>query len=117
MDNAMECSAWHDVDEQTGDFIQGMEDQRVSPQNNSDGIVAKSQAVCADEQSLAVGEEPNGKNKEQIDEIAEIGQEVVIADLVIFVPSDGHEVGELGRVPIVEVLGPCADEVARKKDV
>jgi hypothetical protein len=37
-------------------------------------------------------EDPDGEEEEAVDKVAQVGEEVVEADLVVFVPSQGHEV-------------------------
>lgn len=117
MDHAVQGGAWHDVNKQTSDFIQGMEDERVSPHGNGDSIVSQSEAESADEETLAGREEPDAEDEEEVDKIAEIGEKVMVANLVILVPANGHEVGELQGVPVVEIGGIGADEVAGQENV
>ena len=69
-----------------------MEDQTIPPHGYRDSIVAKGETICADEQPLRLGEEPNAQDEEQVNEVAEVGEEVVEAGLVVFVPPHGHEV-------------------------
>lgn len=45
MNNAMQCSAWHDVDEERRYFVETMENQRVAPHDDSNRIVTKGKTV------------------------------------------------------------------------
>ena len=59
-----------------------MEDQRVPPHDDCDGVVAHDQAVGAYEESFAVREEPDGHKQEKVDEVTQISEEVVVADQI-----------------------------------
>lgn len=69
-----------------------MKDERVPPHGNSDCIIPKGQAKGADKETLAAREEPDGQDHEQVDKVAQVGQEVVVANLVVCVPPNGHEI-------------------------
>lgn len=69
-----------------------MKDKAISPHSNSNRVIAKCEAIGADEQAFGLREEPDGQNEEHIHKVAKIRQEIVEADLVVFVPSNGHEV-------------------------
>lgn len=69
-----------------------MKDQAVPPHGNCYSIIAERQTVGADEKAFGLREEPDGQNEEHVDKIAKIRQEVVEANLVVFVPSDRHEI-------------------------
>ena len=99
------------------DLVQGMEDQGVSPHSNCNSVISHGQAIGADEQSLTPREEPHGQEHEEVDEVTQVGKEVVVANLVILVVAHRHEVDQLNRVPDVKVLGVCTDKVTRDEDV
>ena len=105
------------MDKQAGDFVQGVENQGVPPHDNSDGIVAVCKTVGADEEAFGSGEGPNGKQAERIDEIAEVGEEIVIALAMVGVESDRHEIYQLGSEPIVEILWDSTYQVSTDEDV
>lgn len=93
MDDTVKCGAGHDVDEQTGDLVHGMEDQRVAPHGDGYCVVAQRQTESADEEAFAAGEEPDAQDHEEVDKIAKVGEEVVVAYLVVLVPANRHEIG------------------------
>jgi hypothetical protein len=99
------------------DFVQAVEDETVPPHHDRNRIVAEAQAVCTDEQSLGLREEPNAQHHQKVDKVTQIRQEVMIADLVVLVPSYWHEVGQLHGIPDVEEFRPRADEPAGDEDV
>ena len=39
-----------------------------------------------------MGKEPDGEDHEEVDEVAEVGEEVVVAGVVVFVPAYRHEI-------------------------
>ncbi|KAJ8104601.1 hypothetical protein OPT61_g10671 [Boeremia exigua] len=96
MDDAVERHARHDVDEETvrlarvfvlrgytpDDLVHGVEDERVAPHDDGDGVVAHDQAVGGDEETLRLGEDPDAEDGEDVDKVAQVGQEVVVALLV-----------------------------------
>jgi len=88
-----------------------VEDKRVPPHSDCDGVVAKGQAVRADEQAFRVREDPDAQHAEQVDEVAQISKKVVVASLVVRVNADRHEVEQLQRVPVMEPLWMRADEI------
>lgn len=73
-------------------LVQTVKDQTVPPHSDRNSIVAKRQTVGADEKALGLRKEPDGQDEEHVDKIAKIRQKVVETDLVIFVPSDWHEI-------------------------
>ena len=99
------------------DFVQAVEDKAVPPHHDRDRVIAEAQAIRADEESLGLREEPNAQHHQKVDKVAEICQEVMIADLVVLVPSYWHEVGQLHGVPDVEYFRPGADDPAGDEDV
>lgn len=90
--DAVEGDRGHDVDEERGDFVQGVEDEAVAPHGDRDGVVAVREAVGADEQPLALGKHPDREHAERVDKVAQIGEEVVVAPFLVRVHSDRHEV-------------------------
>lgn len=62
MDEAVEGYRGHDVDEEAGDFVEGVEDHTVAPHGDRDGVVAVGEAIGADEEAFRVGKEPDGAN-------------------------------------------------------
>ena len=62
-------------------------------------------------------EEPDGAHAEEVDEVAEIGEEVVVAAPVVGVVPDWHEVEQLCCIPVVEILGVSSNQVAADEDV
>ena len=61
--------------------------------------------------------EPDGAHAEEVDEVAEVGEEVVIAALVVCVVPYGHEVDELCGVPVVKILWVSSNQVSADEDV
>jgi hypothetical protein len=94
-----------------------VEDETVTPHHDRNRVVAKAQAIRADEKSLGLGEEPNAQHHQKVDKVAQIRQEVVISDLVVLVPSYGHEVSQLHGIPDVKHFRPGTDDPARNEDV
>lgn len=105
------------MNEQRGDFVERVKDQAVPPHSNGYRVVAISETVGGDEEAFRMRECPDRKKHEQIDEIAQVGQKVVVAFLVVGDVTDGHEVCELNRKPVVEVFRSRADQVAGDEDV
>lgn len=120
--DCVEAGAGHYVDEQSAtnqyldksllgecasedlrsDFVQAMEDETVPPHRYGYRVVAEGEAVGGDEEAFGVREEPDAEDHEQVDEVAEVGEEVVVADFVVVVPAHGHEVSTKSRVSLVE---------------
>ena len=98
-------------------LVQRVKDHRIPPHGYSDGIVAISKTISADEQSLRLRGNPNSEQPEQVDKVAEISEEVVVAAFMVGVISYGHEVAELSREPHVKVFGMCSDEISGNEDV
>ena len=117
MDDAVQSGARHNVNEQRGDLVETMENERVAPHDDGDGIISKSQAVCCREESLRAGKGPQAQGQEQVDEVTKVRQEVVIASSAIKQEADRHEVKKLNSVPDVKVLWPCPNEIATDEDV
>lgn len=131
MRNAVEGHARHDVNEQADllvlpvfelphvprDLVHGMKYERIPPHCNRNGIVAKGQAKGADEQTLAAWESPNAQREQKIDKVAEVGQEIMVADLTVCKEADRHKVQQLCCVPVVKILRCSPDEVARYQNV
>lgn len=69
-----------------------MKHQTIPPHHNRHCIVPERETIRADEQPFALGKEPDAENKEEVDEVAQVGEEVVVSDLVVFVPSYRHEI-------------------------
>lgn len=88
----MEGYTGHDVDEKTGDFVKTVEDHAVPPHGYGDCVVTEGQTVGADEQALRVREEPYCEDAHKVNEVAEVGQEVVVSAFVVSVVPDGHKV-------------------------
>lgn len=137
VDQTMQCYRRHDVDEQTadisvrrfpisytrkrgmlpGDLVQRMEDHRVPPHGDSDGIVAISKTVGADQESLRLRGNPDGAQHQQVDKVAKVRQEVVVPSFVVRVVPNRHEIAELSREPDVEVFGMCTNEVSGDENI
>jgi len=49
MDQAMKCYAGHNVDEETGNLVEAVEDHAIPPHCYGDSVVSESQTICADE--------------------------------------------------------------------
>lgn len=92
VDKAVEADAGHYMNEQTGHLVETVENHRVSPHGDGNGIVSEGETVCADEESLRIGKEPYSAHAQEIDEITEISQEVVVTPPMVCVPTNGHEV-------------------------
>lgn len=102
MHQAMQDHGRHNVNEQRRDFIQRVEDQRVPPHGNRPGVIPVGKAVGRYHETAGVWEDPDREQEEDIDKVAEIGEEVVVATLVVGVVADWHEVEQLERVPNVD---------------
>lgn len=100
-----------------GDFVEGVEDERVPPHSDGDRIVTKCEAVCADEEAFRPREDPYTEHAEKVDEVAEIREEIVQAAALVREEADRHEVEELESVPDMEPLRAPTDEVAADKDI
>ena len=94
-----------------------MEDHAVPPHGDCHSIVPVSETVGRDEKALGLWKSPDGKHEEEIDEVAEVSKEIVIALLVVGEEPDGHEICELYGEPVVEASRPGTDEVAADEDV
>ena len=92
MDQAMQSDTWHDVDEETGNFVEAVENHRIPPHSYGDGVISKGETEGADEETLGLGENPYTEKDHEVDEIAEIGQKVVITDFTIGEIPDRHKV-------------------------
>ena len=62
MNEAVEGYRGHDVDEEAGNFVEGVKDHAVAPHGNGDGVVAVGEAVGADEETFGVGKDPDGED-------------------------------------------------------
>ena len=92
MDEAVKADAGHDMNEETGHLVETVEDHRVSPHGNGNGVVSEGKTVCADEESLRIREEPDSAHAQEVDKITEISQEVMVTPSMVCVPTNGHEV-------------------------
>ena len=99
------------------DFVHAVEDERVPPHDNGDGVVPHTEAVSGDEKALRVGKDVDGHDHKDVDKVAQIGQEVVVALLVVGDEADGHKVEQLGSIPVGEPVWMAADQVTRDEDV
>lgn len=117
MNENVERNAGHNVDEETSDFVEAVENHRVPPHGYCDRVVSKCQAVCADEQSFRVWEEPDGAHAQEVDKVAEISQEIMVSSLAVGVIADRHEVEELQRVPPMKILRIATDQVSTDQNV
>ena len=111
MYNAVKCCTRHDVDEETDDFVHGVEYQRIAPHDDGNGVVPESEAVSTNEQALGPGEDPEAEDQQSVDKVAQICEEVVVSLLVVGVVAQGHEVEQLDSVPQREPLWAAADQV------
>lgn len=114
---AVEGRAGHDVDEEARDLVEAVEDHRVPPHGDGHRVVPEREAERADEQPLGLWKHPDGQHAEEVDEVAQVRQEVVVPAPVVRVEADWHEVGQLGPVPQVEQLGIPSDYVATDEHV
>lgn len=94
-----------------------MEDHRVPPHGNSYGVVPISQAICADKKPLGLRSDPYGKEHEEIDEVAEVGKEVMVAPFVVSIVSKRHEIAELRREPVEEPIRTGSNQISADEDV
>lgn len=117
MHNAVERSARHDVYEERRDFVKAVEYQGVTPHDDCHSIVAIRQTVRRHEEPFRLGEDPQAEGKQYIDEIAEIGQEVVHSTALVGVDTDGHKVHELDSIPDVEPFRKATYKVSACKYV
>lgn len=117
MDNAVKRRARHDVDEERCDLVKAVEYQRVTPHDDCHSIVSESQTVGGREEPLRLRKDPETQHQQHIDEVAEIGQEVVISTSMVCEDTNGHEVDELGRIPDVKPLRIATHQIPTRKDV
>jgi hypothetical protein len=94
-----------------------MKDHRIPPHSNSDGVVSIGETVRTDEKSFRVRKYPDAQHGEEIDEVTQVGQEVVVATLVIRVISYRHEIEQLRGIPNVEPFWISSDNVATEEDI
>ena len=87
------------MDEEGGDFVEGMENHRVPPHSNCPSVVAVGKTVGTDEETPRIWEDPYRQEKEDVDKVAEIGEEVVVATLMVGIEADRHEIRHLDSVP------------------
>lgn len=117
VNNAMECSAWHNVDKETDDLVHGVEDERVAPHDDGNGVVPESEAVGTNKQALRLWEDPEAENEESVHEVTQVGKEVVVTFLVVGVVSEWHEVKQLDGVPQREPFGTATHQISGDEDV
>ena len=117
MDHAMQNNGWHDMDKERGDLVEGVENHAIAPHGDGNGVIAVGEAVGADEKPLGPWECPDGEHGEQVDKIAKVEKKVMVALPVVSEVTNGHEVGELQREPVVEAGGPGTNEIATDEDV
>ena len=98
-------------------LVHTVEDHRVAPHGDRSRIVSESQAESANKEPFRVGEDPNTQHAEQIDKVAEISQEVVVALSMVREVADGHEICQLGAKPYIKVLWASTDQVAADEDI
>lgn len=79
-----------------------MEYQCIPPHGNRPGVVPVGKAVGRYHKAAGVREDPDREQKEDVDEVAEIGEEVVVTTFMVGVVADWHEVEQLKRVPNVD---------------
>lgn len=110
-------------------FIQRVEYEAIPPHGYGHSVVAECETVGTDEEAFGLREEPDAEDEEEVDEVAHVGEEVVVAYGVVFVPSHGHEVSieecqrsccnlfsllprhsrDLYRIPVMKVLRPSTN--------
>src|SRR6266487_1967574 len=112
MDKTVERYAGHYMNKQTGDFIEAVEYHRVPPHGYGDRIVSECQTISTDEEPFRIREEPDCAHTQEVDKVAEICQEVVVASSVVGIVSNGHEVENLSRVPDVEIFRISSDQIS-----
>ena len=132
MDDAMEGHRRHEVDEETkgsaktprsetdtlpGNLVQRMKHHRIPPHGNRDSVVAIRQAVGAYEEPLRPRRDPDGQQEQEIDKVAEVGQEIMVAALLICIIPDWHEIGKLDGKPQIEKIRMGSNQVSADEDV
>ena len=103
--------------EEGGDFVEGVEDKTVAPHNYGDSVVAKGESIGGQEESLRVGEAPYRQDCEEVDEVAEVGEKVVVSSFLVFDQPYRHEKKELYCEPVIEVLWDSTDQVPRNEHI
>lgn len=98
-------------------LVHTVEDHGVAPHGDCSRIVSEGQAEGANKEPFRVGEDPDTQHAEQIDKVAEIGQEVVVALRMVREVADGHEICQLGAKPYIKVLRASTDQVAADEDI
>ena len=94
-----------------------MKHHRISPHGNSYCVVPESEAVSTDKEPLRLWCYPYCEQQQEIDKIAHVGEEVVVASLMVCVISYGHEIAELRCEPVVEVFRMCSYQVAANEHI
>jgi hypothetical protein len=105
------------VDEETGDLVETMEHHRIPPHGYCDCVVAICQTIRADEQSFRLWKEPDCAHAQEVDEITQICKEVMVPSPIVRIVSNRHEVEELQRVPVVEVLRVATDQISTDQNI
>ena len=105
------------MNEERRDLVEGVEDKAVAPHDYRDGVIAEGESVGGEEEPLRIGKAPYRQDREEVDEVAKVGEEVVISSFLVFDQPYRHEKQELYREPIVEVLWDSTDQISRDEDV
>lgn len=100
-----------------GDLVKRVEDEGVPPHSDGDRIITKCKTVGTDEETFRIREDPDAEQQEEVDEVAEIREEIVQAAALVREEADRHEVEKLERIPDMEQLWAPTDEVAADKDI
>jgi hypothetical protein len=117
MDQAVQSHAGHDVDKDSGNFVQVVEDHQASPHGYTDCIVSKGQAVGSNKKSSRPREQPDSTHTEDIDNVTKICQEKVESALVVCIIPNRQKVKELRRVPIMEILRVPSNDISTEEDI
>lgn len=105
------------MDEETCNFVEAMENHRVSPHGYRNCIITKSETEGADEEAFGLGKDPDTEEHHEVDKVAKVGQEVVVPYFAIREIPNGHEIEELKCVPDVEVFTISAYQISTNQDI
>lgn len=94
-----------------------MEDQRIPPHGDRNSVVPEGETEGTDEKAFGLRKHPNAEQEQKVDEVAKVGQEVVISSLVIRVVPDREKIAKLRRIPDVKPFWKASDKISTDEDV
>jgi hypothetical protein len=70
-----------------------MEDKGVPPHSNCNCVVTKREAERTDEKSFRPWEDVDGEESKEIDKVAKVRKEIMVALLLVCINPNRHEIG------------------------